>query len=52
MEAASTPTVTQLKGASSGWKIFSKEEVARLKPTIIMSTATTSPETYSIRAWP
>ena len=47
MEAASTPTVTQLKSTGVGEKIFSTLLLSSSTPMTRIITATISPERYS-----
>ena len=52
MEAHRMPTDSQEKATSTGWRTFSREDLASSRPTTRMATATARPDKYSIRPWP
>ena len=52
MEAASTPTESQEKATSSGWKILPTLSRRSSTPSSSTMKATASEAMYSMRAWP
>ena len=52
MDTHKIPTIRGLKSTSSGWRIFSREDLPSSTPISKISMDTTRPERYSIRPWP
>ena len=52
MDAASTPTLSQLNTTAVGWSTLSADSFSRDRPMARMVTQTTRPARYSYRAWP